>query len=72
MVWYGDSPETSNNKKLLEIHKIDQSYLITGLDCGLDCWTGLMDWTTGLNSFISHNFHSIKCHKFGYSIAALL
>ena len=23
MVWYGDSPETSNNKKLLEIHKID-------------------------------------------------
>ena len=23
-------------------------YLITGLDCGLDCWTGLMDWITGL------------------------
>ena len=20
------------------------SYLITGLDCGLDCWTGLLDW----------------------------
>ena len=28
---------------------------ITGLDCGLDCWTGLMDWITGfeLNLFVS-------------------
>ena len=23
-----------------------RSYLITGLDYGLDCWTGLMDWIT--------------------------
>ena len=44
-----------------------RSYLITGLDCGLDCWTGLMDWITGLNLFISHDLHPIKCHKFGYS-----
>ena len=43
------------------------SYLITGLDCGLDCWTGLMDWITGLNLFISHDLHPIKCRKFGYS-----
>ena len=21
-------------------------------DCGLDCWTGLMDWTDGLDSFV--------------------
>ena len=21
-----------------------RSYLIAGLDCGMDCWTGLMDW----------------------------
>ena len=42
-------------------------YLITGLDCGLDCWTGLKDWITGLNLFISHDFHPIKCCKFGYS-----
>ena len=37
-------------------------------------WTGLLDWTagldywiTGLNLSISHDFHPIKCHKFGYS-----
>ena len=40
------------------------SYLITGLDCGLDYWTGLIDWITGLNLFISHD---LKCCKFGYS-----
>ena len=34
---------------------------------GLDCWTGLMDWITGLNLFISHDLHPIKCRKFGYS-----
>ena len=33
------------------------SYLITGLDC----WTGLMDWITALNLFISHDLHPIKC-----------
>ena len=38
-----------------------------GLDCGLDCWTGLMDWIAGLNLFLSHDFHPIKCCKFGYS-----
>ena len=27
---------------------VSRLYLITGLDCGLDCWTGLMDWITGL------------------------
>ena len=26
-----------------------------------------MDWITGLNLFISHDLHPIKCHKFGYS-----
>ena len=38
-------------------------YLITGLDC----WTGLMDWITGLNLFMSHDFHTIKCRTFVYS-----
>ena len=51
-------------------HTDFQLYLITGPDCGLDCeldcWTGLMDWITGLNLFVSHDFHPIKCHKFGY------
>ena len=23
--------------------------LIAGLDCGLDCWTGLLDWINGSN-----------------------
>ena len=26
-----------------------------------------MDWIAGLNLFISHDFHPIKCCKFGYS-----
>ena len=43
------------------------AYLITGLDSGLDCWTGLMDWIIGLNLLISHDLHPIKCCKFGYS-----
>ena len=43
------------------------SYLITGLDCGLDCWTGLMDWISGLNLLILHDLHPIKYHKFDYS-----
>ena len=30
-------------------------------------WTGLMDWITGLNLFISHDLHPIKCHKFDCS-----
>ena len=46
---------------------IIRSYLITGLDCGLDYWTGLMDWVTGLNLFISHDLHPIKYCKFGYN-----
>ena len=50
-----------------KINKPHRSYLITGLDCGPDCWTGLMDWITGLNLFISHDLHPIKCRKFGYS-----
>ena len=33
---------------------IIRSYLITGLDCGLEYWIGLMDWITRLNLFISH------------------
>ena len=44
-----------------------RSYLITGVDWGLDCWTGLMDWLTGLNLFISHDLHPIKYCQFGYS-----
>ena len=27
----------------------DQSYLIAGRDCGLDHWTGLLDWISGLD-----------------------
>ena len=34
---------------------------------GLDCWSGLIDWITGLNLFMLHDLHPIKCHKFGYS-----
>ena len=51
----------------MSVQCVNGWYLITGLDCGLDCWTGLMDWITGLNLFISHDLHSIKCRKFGYS-----
>ena len=29
---------------------IEWSSLIAGLDCGLDRWTGLLDWIAGLDS----------------------
>ena len=42
----------------------DWSYLIAGLDCVLDCWTGLMDWITGLtielNLFVSPDLWPIR------------
>ena len=28
--------------------KLSRLYLIAGLDCGLDYWTGLLDWITGM------------------------
>ena len=33
------------------VHQVpkDGVYLNYGLDCGLDWWTGLMDWTGGLD-----------------------
>ena len=34
--------------------------LITGLDCGLDHWTGLMDWITGLKLYVPHVLHQIR------------
>ena len=30
-------------------HPGTRSSLIAGLDCGLDHWTGLLDWITGLD-----------------------
>ena len=29
-------------------HDVSGLSLIAGLDCGLDRWTGLLDWITGL------------------------
>ena len=41
------------------------SSLMAGLDCGLDCWTGLLDWITGLTFelklCVSHDLHPIRC-----------
>ena len=32
------------------LHGNSWSSLIAGLDCGLDRWTGLLDWIAGLDS----------------------
>ena len=34
----------------LSMPKLPGSSLIAGLDCGLDRWTGLLDWIAGLDS----------------------
>ena len=43
---------------------------MTGLDCGLDCWTGLLDWITGLSFELKlsvlHDLHPIKCAELGH------
>ena len=33
----------------MQVHDHSRSCLIAGLDCGLDCWSGLLDWTDGLD-----------------------
>ena len=41
------------------------SSLIAGLDCGLDHWTGVLDWITGLTFVLKlcvpHDLHPIRC-----------
>ena len=45
-----------------------RSQLITGLDCGLDHWTALLDWTTGLTfeikSCVPHGLPTQMCYMF--------
>ena len=41
--------EYCNFKLLIFIFPFCWVYLNYGLDCGLDWWTGLMDWTDGLD-----------------------
>ena len=42
----------------------NRSSLIAGLDCGLDHWTGLLDWITGLTFelklCVSHDLNPIR------------
>ena len=53
---------------------IARSYLITGLDCRLDHWTGLLDWITGLtfelDLCVPHDLHPIRCAKLGHTFDA--
>ena len=36
--------------------------LIAGLDCGLDRWTGLLDWITGSNQTASKSDDACVAH----------
>ena len=51
-----------------------RSSLIAGLDCGLDHWTGLLDWITGLTFelklCVSHDLHPIRCAELGHMFDA--
>ena len=38
----------------------------TGLDCGLDCWTGLLHGITEFNLLTSHDLPTIRCAEFGH------
>ena len=50
-------------------HCVEWSSLIAGLDCGLDRWTGLLDWITELTFelklCVSHDLHPIRCAELG-------
>ena len=54
---------------------VKRSSLIAGLDCGLDPWTGLLDWITGLTFelklCVSHDLHPIRCAELGHMFDAL-
>ena len=40
----------------------DGPSLIAGLDCGLDRWTGLLDWITGSNQTASKSDDACVAH----------
>ena len=44
MRFYDVASWNFDNLLLLSMCRVLHTY---GLDCGLDCWTGLMDWITG-------------------------
>ena len=48
---------------------MSQLSLIAGLDIGLDCWTGSLDWITGLTFELKlcvlHDLHPIRCAELG-------
>ena len=54
------------------VHFPSRLYLIARLDCGLDHWTGLLDWITELtltfelNLCVPHDFNLISCAEFGH------
>ena len=41
---------------------LDGPSLIAGLDCGLDRWTGLLDWITGSNQTASKSNDACVAH----------
>ena len=53
---------------LLSFSVLEYSYLVTrpsliaGLDCGLDRWTGLLDWITGSNQTASKGDDACVVH----------
>ena len=59
---------------VLQRHYHKWSSLIAGLDCGLDRWTGLLDWITGLTFelklCVSHDLHPIRCAELGHMFDA--
>ena len=51
-----------------------RSSLIAGLDCGLDRWTGLLDWiitlTFEVKLCVSHDLHPIRRAELGHMFNA--
>ena len=76
MTWKANFPPFSHNVMMVLYSNMEQFgwSLITGLDCGLDRWTGLLDWITGLTFelklCVSHDLHPIRCAELGHMFDA--
>ena len=50
------------NMKILQHSICNRPSLIAGLNCGLDQWTGLLDWITGSNQTASKSDDACVVH----------
>ena len=71
---YQCTPHSKKKKQETKQQQKNWSSLIAELDSGLDHWTGLLDWITGLmfelKVSVSHDLNPIRCAELGHMFNA--